>query len=120
VSSPIDEYSNCSTSRSSRSSAEIGPEELRGAILQRDAAIALDRRRPHPLIGRAVGMVDDEDRDALHFGGNGKAQDHPAVAVQPRRRASSAIAIAPFEPNTCRMPSKLGLRVDSPLRFGND
>jgi hypothetical protein len=34
--------------------AEVGAEKPRGAILQRDAAVALDRRRPHPLVGRAV------------------------------------------------------------------
>ena len=47
--------------------AEIGAEEARGAVLQRDAAVAADRGRPHPLVGRAVGMIDDQQRDAFHF-----------------------------------------------------
>src|SRR5262249_56541896 len=34
--------------------AEVGAEETRRSILQGDAPVALDRRRPHPLVRRAI------------------------------------------------------------------
>ena len=60
--------------------AEVGAEEPRRSILQRDAALALERRRPHPLIGRAIGMVDDEQRDAFDLGRRHEAQHRLAAA----------------------------------------
>ena len=62
--------------------AEIGAEEARGAILQRDAAVPADRRRPHPLVGRAVGMIDHQQRDAFHFGRRGEADDRLGIPVR--------------------------------------
>ena len=62
--------------------AEVGPEESRRSILQRDPPIALDGRRPHPLVRGPVGMVDDQQGDALDLGGRGEAQDRFAVAVR--------------------------------------
>ncbi len=61
--------------------AEVRAEEARGAVLQRDAALALDGRRPHPLVRRAVREVDDEQRDALHLGGLDEGEHRLAAAV---------------------------------------
>src|SRR5690606_41312956 len=37
---------------------------------------------PHPLVGRAVGMVDDEEGDAADLRRGGEADDHLALAVR--------------------------------------
>src|ERR1700737_4595162 len=62
--------------------AEVGAEKSGGAILQRNAAFALKCRRPHPLIRRAVGMIDDEQAHTFHFGRLGESQNRLAVAVR--------------------------------------
>ena len=62
--------------------AEIGAEEPRRPILQRDPPVALDRRRPHPLVGGAVGMVHDQQRHALDLGRRREPDDRLALAVR--------------------------------------
>ncbi len=60
--------------------AEVGAEEARGAVLQGDALLAADVRTPQPLIAGAVGVIDDQQADAFHFGGHGEPQHAFAVA----------------------------------------
>src|SRR5262249_56945066 len=59
-----------------------GAEEPRRAILERDATVTLDRRCPHPLIRRAVRVIDDEQRDTFHFGRRREPQHGLAAAVR--------------------------------------
>ena len=47
-----------------------------------DATIALDGGRPHPLVRRAIGMVDHQQRDPLHLRRSGEAQHRLALAVR--------------------------------------
>ena len=72
--------------------AEIGAEEAGGAVLQRDAAVAADRRGPHPLVGGAVGVIDDEQRDAFHFGGRREADDRLCCCRTSRCAATATIS----------------------------
>src|SRR5579864_3658767 len=67
---------------------EIGPYESSGALLQSDALLAADLRAPHPLIAGAIGMVYDQQADALHLRRRGEAQNGLAITkrTQPVKR----------------------------------
>ena len=62
--------------------AEVRAEEARRAILKGDATLPGERRRPHPLIGGAIGMIEDQQRDALDLGGRRETEHRFAVAVR--------------------------------------
>ena len=62
--------------------AEIRPEETGRSVLQRDPPVALDGRRPQPLIRRAIGMVHDEQRDAFHFRWRRESENGFGTAVR--------------------------------------
>src|SRR5215468_1575467 len=61
--------------------AEICTEEPRRAVLKRDLPLAIDRGRPHPLIGRTIRMVDDKKRDAFDLRRGCKSQQSFTVAM---------------------------------------
>ncbi len=71
--------------------AEVRAEEARAAILRGDAALAVDRGRPHPLIGRAIRIVQHQQRHALHIGWRREPDDDFAVPV----RAETLVGPAP-------------------------
>src|SRR5207249_11944550 len=54
--------------------AEISAEKSRRAILQYDPAVPIDRRRPHPLIRRAIPMTQHHQRTALDFSRGSESQ----------------------------------------------
>ena len=86
--------------------AEIGAEEPRRAILKRDASFALQRRRPHPLIGRAIGMVDDEQRDTFDLRRRDEAEHGLAAAVRAEALEEPRLsATLPLLSSTCSSPS---------------
>src|SRR5262245_7373972 len=60
---------------------EVGPEESCGPVLQSNAPLAFESRSPHPLVGRTLRMIDDEQSDALNFRRRCKSQHGLAVAV---------------------------------------
>src|SRR4051812_24001949 len=62
--------------------AEIRSEEPRRTILQGDPAVAFQRRRPHPLIGWTIGLIDDEQRNPAHFGRSRKPDRRLALTVR--------------------------------------
>jgi hypothetical protein len=90
--------------------------------LQRDAAVALDGGRPHPLVGSAIGVIDDQQRDAFHFRRRGETQDGLALT-----ESADALISPAFQADLVRRAGDLQrafvlLRFGSRarLRFGDD
>ena len=54
--------------------AEISAEKSRRAILQCDPPVPIERRRPHPLIRRAIRMIQHQQSNALNFSRGGESQ----------------------------------------------
>src|SRR5215510_3626266 len=53
---------------------EISAEKSRRAVLQCDPPVPIERRRPHPLIRRAIRMIQHQQSNALNFSRGGEAQ----------------------------------------------
>src|SRR5213080_50402 len=54
--------------------AEISAEKSRRAVLQCDPPVPIERRRPHPLIRRAIRMIQHQQSNALNFSRRGESQ----------------------------------------------
>src|SRR5437016_1359612 len=54
--------------------AEISAEKSRRSILQCDPPVPVERGRPHPLIRRAIRMIQHQQSNALNFSRGGESQ----------------------------------------------
>src|SRR6202043_898257 len=100
----------------------VSAEESRGTILEGYAPLSFDGRRPHPLIRRAVGMIDNEQRQTLQLWRSNEAQDGFACA----ERADSLVGPA-LQTDVVGRPDHfqrafvaLGFRPGAILGLGND
>src|SRR5262245_852163 len=63
--------------------AEVGAEKPRRAILQRNAAVTLFRRNPHPLVGGAFWMIDYKKCHSLDIWRSHESKLRLTVAIDP-------------------------------------
>jgi hypothetical protein len=63
--------------------AEVGAEEPRRAILQGNPPLTLQRRCPHPLVGRAIRVIHNQECDVFYLGRREETQHRLAAPMRP-------------------------------------